>query len=627
MPYFNDASWSDIFMPDPSDNDVSYRLMFLNAPVGMALISWEGRFMEVNPRLCQMLGYTHEELITLNLQQITFPEDLAATFERLRQMNTGKTRRFSLEKRYRRRDGQGIWVNVTISAILDESDQPTGYIASFEDISEKKAYEETLEIREEKYRTVIETATDGFWLIDLQGRVVEVNDAYCRLVGYAREEIIGRSIVDFVLESAEEVAQNLAACLTAKTASFETEHRCKDGSRIPLLVTAVYNPALKDLAFAFFHDLRSVKAIMHALESLYEEQHTLVDALPDFVVSKDKEGHWRSANQNALRLFQLEAIDWVGKTDQELASERPQCRELLAAFAHHQEGAWQSRKIQIVHQWVTDTEGNRRFLEKRLIPLFDAEGRRQSILFIARDITALEQAEEDKKAAEKTHAVLRRRAHEAETALVNLSEFTLRQIGQELHDDLGQVLTGAAMLANSIALKMESKRPQEAATARQLTHVLNAAVEKTRLISHGLAPIELDKDGLLPMLHSLAKHIHTTQGIAVSVSEHCPPLSLGKEAALHVFRIIQEATSNVVRHSGATALLITLEARNDTLTLSVLDNGIGITEDMSQGSYKGIGISNMRARADLIGAHLDINKRKQGGTAVVLSMPLPIGGT
>ena len=355
--------------------DNLYRLMFLNAPVGMALVSREGRFMEVNPRLCQMLGYTYAELLELSFQQITFPEDLATSLEQLRQLNAGEVRRISLDKRYQRRDGSGFWVTVTSSAILDESNQPICYIATYEDISEKKTYEELLELREKKYRTV------------------------------------------------------------------------------------------------------------------------------------------------------------------------------------------------------------------------------------------------------------RRRAHEAEIALVNLSEFMLRQIGQELHDDVGQVLTGAAMLADSIARKIESKRPKEAATARQLTQLLNEAVDKTRLISHGLAPLELDEGGLLPMLHSLARRIQSTQGVAVSVSEDCPSLSLVKEAALHIFRIIQEATSNVVRHSGATTLWITLEDRNHTLTISVLDNGIGITEDMSHGIYKGIGISNMHARADLIGAQLDIKKREPGGTAVVLSLPLSIGKT
>lgn len=615
-------------MPDHSGNEVGYHLMFLNAPVGMAFVSREGRFLEVNPRLCQMLGYTHAELLELSFQQITFPGDLATSLERLRQLNAGEVRRISLDKRYQRRDGSGFWVNVTSSAILDERDQPIGYIAAYDDISEKKTYETLLELREKKYRTVIESATDGFCLFNSQGRLVEVNDAYCHLIGYTRPEIIGKTIVDFeALQSAEEVARNLAVLLTTKSTHFETEHRCKDGSRIPLLVNAVYNPALKDLIFAFLHDLRPVKAVMHALEALYEEQSALVDALPDFVVSKDAEGHWRSANQNALRLLQLEGLDWVGRTDPELALERPQSRELLAAFTHHQEWVWQSRKMQIIHHWVSDTDGHRRFLENRLIPLFDAEGRRKSILLVARDITVLEQAEEDKKAAEKTHAALRRRARDAETALVNLSEFTLRQLGQELHDDLGQVLTGAAMLATSLARKLEPERPKEAATARQLTQLLNEAADKIRLISHGLAPLELDAGGLLPMLHSLAQHIQATQGVTVAVSADCLPPLLDKEIALHIFRIIQEAASNAVRHSGATALWITLEEQNHMLTLSVLDNGIGITDDMSHGIYKGIGISNMHARAGLIGAHLNIKKREQGGTTVALSLPLSSGKT
>jgi two-component system NarL family sensor kinase len=133
----------------------------------------------------------------------------------------------------------------------------------------------------------------------------------------------------------------------------------------------------------------------------------------------------------------------------------------------------------------------------------------------------------------------------------------------------------------------------------RLVLLLNDAVGKTRRLSHGLYAAELDEGALVPMLASLAQHLESTAPIAVDFSVTGEHFDLERTQALHLYRIVQEATSNVVRHSGANALSLHIHCRRGVLRILIEDNGVGIELD-SEGRHNGIGVHSMRSRAELI---------------------------
>ena len=220
----------------------------------------------------------------------------------------------------------------------------------------------------------------------------------------------------------------------------------------------------------------------------------------------------------------------------------------------------------------------------------------------------------------------RERSDEVHGMLVQVSEKTLRQIGQELHDDVGQILVGAAMLAGTMALTLAQHRQAEAPLAGRLAGLLNDAVGKLRAVSRGLFPIGLETAGLSAMLDALALQLRASTALDIQMQQagDGPRLSalLSEDQALQIYRIVQEAASNAVRHSGAKALCLSFGRRAGALSVVVADNGFGIERDRRQRGG-GIGLRTMHARAARIGASLRIHTPAEGGTRVELELPLP----
>ncbi|MEH2434874.1 MAG: PAS domain S-box protein [Nostoc sp.] len=121
------------------ESEERFRAMFNQAAVGISLIALDGRFIQVNPALCEITGYSHEELIQLNFQEITHPDDLEIDWENARRVLTKEISGYSLEKRYIRKDGSIVWVNLTSSAVWDDKGQPKYALGIIEDISERQA--------------------------------------------------------------------------------------------------------------------------------------------------------------------------------------------------------------------------------------------------------------------------------------------------------------------------------------------------------------------------------------------------------------------------------------------------------------------------------------------------------
>ena len=216
--------------------------------------------------------------------------------------------------------------------------------------------------------------------------------------------------------------------------------------------------------------------------------------------------------------------------------------------------------------------------------------------------------------------ISQRKASEA-MLLMQVSETTLRQIGQELHDDVGQVLTGAAMLAGTMATSLERASQSDAPMARQLATLLNQAVDKLRALSHGLYPVDLAAAGLGTMLGALVKHMNSSTTIEARwLNDHsCPELDA--EQALQLYRIAQEASSNVIRHSGAKQMALALSSQAGLLRVSITDDGFGLLRNRRKRGA-GIGLHIMRARAERIGASLNIDTPPGGGTCIEISLPL-----
>jgi PAS domain S-box-containing protein len=179
--------------------EARFRAAFENAPIGMALLSPDGRFLQVNRALCEVLGRGQDELLGTSWQAVTHPEDRASQDALDRRVLEGHQHAYVVEKRYLRADGTSAWAMVSRSLVRDPVGRPLYFISQVLDISERREAEEALQAREEEFSRILETAQDAFVAMDAEGRISDWNRQAEDVFGWPREEAVGRLMAETII--------------------------------------------------------------------------------------------------------------------------------------------------------------------------------------------------------------------------------------------------------------------------------------------------------------------------------------------------------------------------------------------------------------------------------------------
>ena len=217
------------------ESERRFRDIFNQAAVGITRVDLSGVLVDVNQKFCDMLGYAREDLVGKAVRDITHPDDYGQGSQ-YRAHLTGRTMRsVSGEKRFVRRDGTTVWARRTMSAACDEAGNPQYVISVVEDITERKKAEEALRASEEMLSATFSQAGVGIFVTSVESRYLQVNDKYCALLGYSRDELLGMSIREVNCpEDIENVLANRAKVIAGEWqhASHERPLIRKDGSRV-----------------------------------------------------------------------------------------------------------------------------------------------------------------------------------------------------------------------------------------------------------------------------------------------------------------------------------------------------------------------------------------------------------
>lgn len=207
-----------------------------------------------------------------------------------------------------------------------------------------------------------------------------------------------------------------------------------------------------------------------------------------------------------------------------------------------------------------------------------------------------------------------------------LRESEQKRIALEIHDELGGALTGLKMDAHFISRSIQESvtindRDLILKSVDDLSYRIDKTIGTVRRIASELRPSILDDFGLIAASEWQAREFQRTSEIKCSFSSDVEDLDLGPDANTAVFRILQEALTNVVRHASASSVSVALSKLPDEVTMTVVDDGKGIDQTIISGG-RSLGLIGMRERCRLIGGHLEILDRPSGGTMVELKIPL-----
>ncbi len=466
---------------------------------------------------------------------------------------------------------------------------------------------------------MIESIKDyAIFLLDVKGRIATWNAGAERIKGYRAEEIIGRHFSVFYPEDvvargypAEELRR------AAELGRWEDEgwRVRKDGSRFwaNVVITALRDKAGELLGFAkITRDLTERRRNEEQLRQSEERMRRLMDAVEDAIFMLNPQGQVTSWNGGATRLLGFHATEIIGRhfsrfyPIEGISAGEPE-RELAdaAAYGRIEREGWRLRK-----------DGSRFCANVVVTAVYGMSGDLMGYAKVVRDITERNQLRQLQYASELAARIEATREDEK------------KRIARELHDDLGQQLTALKMdltaLASSDAPRDEDECNALRLRAEAMREAVDHAIASVRRLAAGLRPAVLDDLGLLPALEWLVDDFRQRTRLNIEIVSNAEDVVFNDAGSTAIFRIVQEALTNVVRHAHrATMVQIELICTATMCDVAISDNGSGIetTLDAQEGRPSPSGLAGIRDRVRRLGGTVVIGSVAGGGFGIRLSVP------
>ena len=294
-----------------------YRAIFEQSADGIFISDAQGHYTDVNAAGCQMLGYTRQELLSLNIADVIAPAEVARLVSEVARFADGQVA--VSDWVFRRKDGSTFIGEIRGRQLADGRLQ--GILI---DITFSRQLEEALHAQVLRTKKILQATQDGFWLVDLEGRLREVNETYSRMSGYSVEELQTMSVTDVeVNEVAAEVQVHIQKILEVGFDCFETRHRRKDGSIFDMEVSAaLFGRGEEQLIFAFLRDISVRKASERQIKEQQARLNGLIDSAMDAIVSTDEQQNIILFNHAAEQVFGYRAADIIGQPLEKLMPSR-----------------------------------------------------------------------------------------------------------------------------------------------------------------------------------------------------------------------------------------------------------------------------------------------------------------
>jgi PAS domain S-box-containing protein len=654
------------------ESEERFRLTFEHAGVGMAHVDREGKFIRVNRKLCDIVGYSESELRNMTFQQITHPDDLAADLAQTGKVISGEYDGFSMEKRYLRKEGRLVWVNLTVAAMRDSERKFKYSISVIEEITARKiAQEGLLNAKRDLQSTAANLASEAqalanlnncssrLWRIpNLQQGLEEMLAAVIELVGAEKGAIhlvnSKRGVLliaaqrgfppEFLKIYREVSVEDALACgralrgrerVIVEDTESDPEFAPLHGVARAAGFRAVVSTPLIDsddqpigiISAHFSQPLRPTEETLHRLDLYVRQAADFIERCKTESALRESEEHFRAIVETTPECVKLVAQDGT------LLHMNPSGLKMVGAdsadvlvgnnvygliaqkdrekFRMFNEKICRGEKGSLEFEMI-GLHGSVRHMESHAAPLRQHDGSFVQ-LAVTRDVTE----------RKKTEGALR----EAELSgrLLQLQDEERRRIARELHDGAGQLLSALSMNLSTIDGEKEKLSDAAANCVQENIDLVDRITAEIRTLSRLLHPPLLDEVGLKSALSEYVSGFTARSNIQVDLELPAALESLPHEYELSLFRIVQECLTNIHRHSGSPTALVRIVPAPGEITLEVIDQGRGIDPAVQQrfvlGTSSGVGLRGMRERVRQIGGSLQINSHPNG-TSVVAVLPI-----
>jgi len=519
------------------------------------------------------------------------------------------------------------WLGHVCRPLIDGDGRFIGRRGTLRDITKRKKAERQLLMAQ----TVLDHIGDMAFLVGEDGHPVYMNDSACRALGYAREDVTAVSVREFDAGTTATTMQWAAYWEEIRregSRTFETLVRARDGRTFPVEVTVNYIEFEgRGYHCGFARDISERRAVQDALAESEARFRAMANTVPDILFTNAPDGRCDYVNQRCYDYTGMPPGSIEGHGWLQILHPDDRRRAEQAWKKSVRKGTPFAEELRI-----RAADGTYRWFVDRAQPIRCPAGNVTRWFGAATDIDQLKRAQAQLSEARATledkvrqrtagmqaaNAALRaeiaeRRRLEAE--VLRIAEWEQRRIGRDLHDDLCQQLAAIAYLCDSVRPSVKPLSKGAGVKIRRIGALLQRALADARGLARGLSPLNLEGRGLRAALKDLAAAARASHGVTCRVT--CPDTLLRDDVtrATHVYRIVQEAVNNAVRHGRARTIRVALRATRRHLRLTIEDNGRGVARRPRRSS--GMGLDSMRYRAHAMGGSFDIRRRPSGGTMV-----------
>ena len=597
----------------PKISPLIYQQLLKTMREGLWMIDANGITSFVNDQMAEILGYESSEMVGKSFFEFMDPSsrrDASVLFESRRD-GISESHEFQFVTKL----GERRWTVLVCSSFSNQSGQFQGAVATVYDISEKRREELVHRENEQSLRMLLEKLPVTAWSIDHDYRILSSYGHGLKQMGWENNQLVGTSLKDFVKRLDRETGDRVLAehqkALEGESVQFESQAfgrviynileplQGSEGEPIGLIGISV--------------DITERNESQRRLQESEAHQRAILNTAIDAILSVDESGVIISANTASEKLFDYSQVELIGMFIHEI---------LVSHFNIFNRPVGQKincdNDLEMIYKPVAEMTG----LKKRNIEMDQAnlhwfalkrDGSKVPVEISTGQIDGIPMKTMVIRDVSSIRALQRQ--------LVSITEDQERRIGQELHDDIGQEMTGAAMLTE--ALISDLKRLNMGSEVLELAERIQSRLARSRgvvrKLARGLALEVIDSTGLCHELEELSTSIRALHLLDCIWDPPERSLNIDPETATQLFRIAQEAVNNALKHSGATMIEIGLTEKLglNSWELKITDNGKGISESLWNDEVGGMGLRIMRYRAKLIGGQMEFQVSAEAGTRVI----------
>jgi PAS domain S-box-containing protein len=572
----------------------------------------------VNQRWLDYTGISFEQAIEEPTRTV-HPEDLSRVMEKWLVIKA-TVEAYEDEMRLQRADGEYRWFLIRIAPVLDKQGNLLKRYGVAIDIEERKRAEDALRRSEDRIRLSIDTIPTMVWSLQPDGAIDFVNQRWMDYTGLSLEEAIAEPTRPMHPEDLPGAMAEWGANMAAEE-PFEEELRLRraDGEYRWFLIRT--DPLRDEQGrivkwYGVSIDIEDRKRAEQALRAAEQKYRDIFENAGEGIFQSTPDGRYVAANPALARIYGFASPEELMHSRQDISLEVyvDPTRRKEFKLQLEQQGAVRGFEHEVFRK-----DGSRIWISVNARAVRGKQGDIHYYEGTAQDITERKAAEEKLKATSEQLRALSARLQSAR-------EEEGTRIAREIHDELGSMLTTLKWDLEEIQKTLSTSIDQLQLTAvreklQALMKLTDMSVSTLRRIASELRPSILDDLGLVPAIEWQAQQFQTRTGIICNCDCSLNITELSEEQSTAVFRIYQEALTNVLRHARATRVDIRIEKVDGYFALSIRDNGKGISHS-ERSAQKSLGILGMRERAHLIGGEVSITGAEGQGAVVTVRVPI-----